>query len=264
VSPYGIAVDGNGRIWLGNYTCPGVLRFDPGSETFERVPVELGLGATRGVAVSLEGHAYFAHHTKTCITGRSLTRVDVDTLETSVFRLKPEGTIAGPVGVAFDFVGQLWTVNECTHDVTRINVSDPDTPYIDGTFPVGQGPYTYSDMSGYNLHTYTAPNGSYRFTMPAPGDEKHATYWQFIDVEGSFPSGTYLKLRFRAATHMDALALTPWSDFHGPFPPQTFPYDLTALPDLVGELLEVDLHLFCQEPGVTPRISKVVFQYTMD
>ncbi|MCK4491376.1 MAG: hypothetical protein KAU03_02050, partial [Candidatus Altiarchaeales archaeon] len=53
-----------------------------------------------------------------------------------------------PLGVAVDFDGFIWTVNYVSDDATKLNAS---TGEIVCTADVGDGPYCYSDMTGFNL-----------------------------------------------------------------------------------------------------------------
>ena len=62
-----------------------------------------------------------------------------------------------------DFFGNIWGVNRQTDNASRIN---PETGVME-VFPVGYGPYTYSDFTGFSLRTFTAPRGSsiYGFSL---------------------------------------------------------------------------------------------------
>ncbi len=249
VEPYGIAVDAGGDIWMGNSQCEDVLRFHPATETFTKVPVNQGLGYTRGVAASQEGQVWIAHHTfGTCEPGRHVSRIDIATNGVTSFAL--DGDTTGPVGVALDFDGHLWAVNQCTSSATKLVAA---TGQVLGTYPVGQHPYTYSDMTGYALHSFTNPTGYYRHLFGGWGIR---VLWTALIVDATLPAGTYIKVRVRGGISMEETLAATWSPFFGPFPPEQFPLDLTPL-ELSGHYLQVELSLFSEENGQTPLIKGI-------
>ncbi len=147
-SLYGIAVDLQGRIWCGDNSRGGVLRFDPGTSHWESFGDDEGAG--RGVAADAAGHIWVAD------SGRALLlKFDGATGEI-VGRFETGGI--GPVGVAIDSEQFVWVVNQGTDTAARI---EPRRGSIVGAYPVGRGPYTYSDMTGYALNTFVATRGMY-------------------------------------------------------------------------------------------------------
>jgi DNA-binding beta-propeller fold protein YncE len=58
------------------------------------------------------------------------------------------------VGAAVDQAGHVWVVSQGGSRAYRI---DSETFAI-SEFPVGSGPYTYSDMTGYALSAAGTPN----------------------------------------------------------------------------------------------------------
>ncbi|MFH1435613.1 MAG: hypothetical protein ABIJ56_07835 [Pseudomonadota bacterium] len=133
---YGISVDARGRIWTAGMGC--VNRFDPASETNQTL--RLGTQFNRGIAVDNEGSVWAAE------TTGNVVEVDEDTVTLiNQFHVGPEAV----VGVAVDFFGYIWAVSQGGNAALKI---DPDT-YTVESFPVGSGPYTYSDMTGFQLST---------------------------------------------------------------------------------------------------------------
>ena len=53
------------------------------------------------------------------------------------------------VGVAVDFEGYVWAVSQGGNATYKV---DPNTNEFE-TIAIGQGPYTYSDMTGMQLQT---------------------------------------------------------------------------------------------------------------
>jgi streptogramin lyase len=140
---YGIAVDAQDRVWTSGRLPTGgscVNRLDP--DTDERVTYNgAGFGAFfRGLAVDNLGSVWVAD------TGGDLLRIDEATVAL-VHRFH-----AGPssvVGVAVDYQDQIWAISEGGNAALRI---DPESYEVE-SFRVGLGPYTYSDMTGFQLRT---------------------------------------------------------------------------------------------------------------
>lgn len=258
---YGVVVDMAGRVWLGNAQCAFVYRFDPESETWAQFPVDVaGLGYTRGIAADRDGHIVVAHHEWTCVKGRSLSVLDAETGAVTRTIALAEGGVTGPVGVAFDARGFAWAVNQCTNEATKVDLTTGEVVLRQ---PVGNAPYTYSDMTGYNLRTFVVPSGYYRHVFA--GWPQQGTDWRKVDVEAYLPSGAYLDLRVRSAPSVAQLQQAEWSPFLGPFPPARLPYDLSAVPGGVpGDFLEVDVWLFsaAARPEDPPRLEAMQVTYS--
>jgi hypothetical protein len=256
---YGIVVDVYGRVWLANSECGYVYRFDPATAQWRSITIDTAThGYTRGIAANKDGQILVGHHSWTCSLGRSATVIDA--ASGNIIRniaLAGSGVV-GTVGVAYDYQGYAWAVNQCTSNATKF---DPATGTVILTQPVGTGPYTYSDMTGYNLHVFTAPNGFYRHTVA--GWPQYGTRWVSLNVNADVPANTYMDLRLRAAPTVSTLRTRPWSRFLGPFPPASFPYDLQAVPGgLTGDYLEVELWMFSRQTGTTPTVWGIDVQYT--
>jgi len=146
---YGISVDAENRVWTsGKLTVGGscVNRFDPSqpegsrSTTFRTSPITDFL---RGLAVDRNGNVWVAN------TGGDVLQVSQS--DVTLLHRIPTGC-SEVVGVAIDFADNVWAVSQGSNKAIKITpVWDPE-PMVE-TFPVGQGPYTYSDMTGYQLRT---------------------------------------------------------------------------------------------------------------
>jgi len=254
---YGIAVDVNGKVWIANSHQNGrVYKFDPTKEQFTYVDTNWNYGYTRGLAASSDGYLYVGHHTWTCANGRWITKIDVNLDQVvSVFATQGSG-ITGPTGVALDYDGFVWAINQCTNSVTKINAKTGD---VIGSYPVGSAPYTYSDMTGYSLHNYTSPQGYYQHTIP--GGAVGATKWTLLHVDANYQGKSTIKVRLRSADTVQGLAGATWLGPYGPFPPNTFPMDLKSIPELVGKYLQVELILLPDADGNAPLIKSLKVQY---
>jgi hypothetical protein len=144
---YGISVDSRGRIWTSGHTWTEttqgscVNRLDP--TTGEQVTYQVdGVGVFyRGIAVDNVGSVWVAETAGNVIQIREddVTPVNV------VSGIAP----AQVIGVAIDYQHNVWAVSQGGDMVVKIN---PAT-YEFEQFPIGRSPYTYSDMTGYQLRT---------------------------------------------------------------------------------------------------------------
>ena len=257
MATYGIAVDLNNKVWIANsHENNRVYKFDPDTESFTWVEVNWAYGYTRGLATSADGYLYVGHHTWTCSNGRHVTKIDVNTDQVVAVFATQESGVSGPTGVALDYDGHLWAINQCTNSVTKF---DEDTGQILGTFPVGSAPYTYSDMTGYSVQSYTAPEGFYRHVIP--GGPAGATDWVTLDLEVTFQGSSHIKVRVRAADAVPDLPSSDWQGPYGPFPPNALPLDLTPLSEMTGKYLEVEVQLVIGEEGKKPLLKGIKAQY---
>jgi hypothetical protein len=135
---YGISVDKWGRIWTAGLGC--VNRFDPVTGTSQTLHFPIATNFNRGIAVDNNGYVWAA------VTSGNVVQVTEDTVElVNEFHVGP----ADVVGVAVDFQGYIWAVSQGGNEALKI---DPLT-YDVQECPVGRGPYTYSDMTGFQLNT---------------------------------------------------------------------------------------------------------------
>ncbi|MBN1769712.1 MAG: hypothetical protein JXB32_00505 [Deltaproteobacteria bacterium] len=139
---YGIAVDAFDRVWTSGKTMTGscVNRLNP--STGENVTYT-SPGLTkfyRGIAVDNAGSVWVASTTGSVVQVR-----EADVTFVHEQHVGPEAV----VGVAIDFEGNVWAVSQGGNAALKMH---PAT-YAVESFAVGTGPYTYSDMTGYQLRT---------------------------------------------------------------------------------------------------------------
>ena len=249
---YGVAVDSNDRVWVGGYPCEAAYRFDPDSESWLTVQLPRGTGVGRGIAVSRDGWVYQGH---------SWTTDNYLVAKVSRFRIEDGSQIQvwdlpgnqGTIGVGLDFQENVWAINEASSNATRINT---ETGAMD-SFPTGQGPYTYSDFTGYQLRTFTAAMGSYTTMTEACQTQGVAGQWQTLSWEADTPPGTAVQVQVRTAEHVNQLA---GAEYYGPW--NRSPVDLHAagVPD--GNVIEIYVQLSTEEDGLTPRLWSVDVSWT--
>ncbi len=249
-SPYGINVDAFGKIWTANYGNGSVAwRYDPVADNWKSVNTLMN---PRGIAGSADGYVYVANDQDS-----SIARINATTLVN-------EGQISlganrAPVGIALDDDGFVWAVNQGTGTASKV---DPKAGMVVGEYPVGNSPYTYSDMTGYTLHHFTAPKGQITVILAGNGKANPLTgalannVWQSLDIDAIVPPQTSLLLRYRAANSGLALATTPWS-VQVAVPPTSLPVDLTLGGAPIGLLLQVELQLVSSDQKSTPTVKSL-------
>ena len=131
---YGMTVDQEGRVWTCDYT---TARFDP--DTAQWDVVNLGGGGGSGCMVDAEGVLW--------VGGDVLTGVDTETLDiVATHNIGGGGGWTYLKGISIDFQGYVWAVTMNT-EAYRV---DPDSGEYE-TYSGLNGPYTYSDMTGFAL-----------------------------------------------------------------------------------------------------------------
>ncbi len=250
--PYGINLDYKGRVWIGNCCCWHVgYRFDPETQQWAAAQMQ---ARPRGVAGSSDGTVYIANDQSS-----KVAIVDADTAQTTGYMDLGGGRF--PIGMAIDFSGYIWAVNQSASSASKV---DPETNQVVCEVPVGGSPYTYSDMTGYALHTFTAPQGNYSHLFG--GWEGFRVKWLsiYVDFEVGDPEFCFIKVRLRTADDEETLADTPWQGYFGPFPPEMFPLDLSTLPEMEGKLLEVEVTLFSESKTCTPLVKSIEAKFASE
>ncbi len=251
---YGINVDANGNVWMGQYSNGSVAKFTTANQSFTNISVG---GCPRGMAGSVDGFMYTGLG---CGGNHSVVKIDVNTHAVSSLDTNgPNGGGVQPIGVALDSEGFVWAVNYQTSNASKI---DPVTGQVNGPYPVGANPYTYSDMTGYALHNFTAPQGHY--TTDFGGWEEIRVKWEALYVDADMPENSHLKLEVRTAETYEELEEVPWQGLFGPYPPELFPLDLAALPNMEGKILQVKVWLFSADKLSTPVVKAIKAKFASE
>jgi streptogramin lyase len=224
---YGIAVDVNGRIWLGGWDCNTAIRYDPATDEFGTIEFAgLGRGpTTRGIAPDMDGNVWVAH------TEGWVTKFDGDTMDEirpfAIEHHSPGEAVNNTIGVGIDRYGACWVVSRndlyAHGTVTRILPDDSQEGW-----PGGLMPYTYSDFTGFGLFTVVRPTGWYNVIVSAcedndPEPPDTTTDWELLDWQETEPPGTSVRVRFKVGDDLDTLDEQQW---WGPY--DVPPVDLAA------------------------------------
>ncbi|MGZ3450824.1 MAG: hypothetical protein ACXVEF_14575 [Polyangiales bacterium] len=238
---YGISVDSKGRVfvagWEGTVGC--VARYTPKAGKWDK----MNAGTQgRGIAVDGKGMVWFAD------TGFGIHQVDADTL--ALVKDIPLATTKSFVGMAIDFDGMIWAINQGGSEAFKI---DPKT-YATAQVPVGNGPYTYSDMTGYQLRAAAAPFGKYRHVFKGCGPTAR---WLSLNFKADVPTGTTVTIRARVSKDLPGLTAAAWTVV-GKMPSDVAPIDLMGkLGDQRGMYLEVEFLLESISASTTPILSSI-------
>ena len=156
---YGLTIDANKRIWTSGYSADYmsdcVARFNPATNELvsnvitEQKPFSWG-NWLRGLSVGIgqsAGYVWIAQ------TNGTLHKIDMNTLEkTAAFDIESSLFVDGAqkshlIGTAIDFDGYIWAISQVGDTAYKINPSDGSYEKV----KIGDGPYTYSDMTGIQL-----------------------------------------------------------------------------------------------------------------
>jgi streptogramin lyase len=139
---YGFTIDTRGRPWIVSSHMGGLVRFDPDTGVFDRVPDRLGIGMQEDD----EGRVWIVGYPW---GSPAVYAYDRDTMQL-VDTIATPGVGSGR-GLSLDYFGKILVVGSAT--VGRI---DPETGDI-ATYDGLDSAYTYSDMTGWALKNVTFP-----------------------------------------------------------------------------------------------------------
>jgi len=241
-SSYGLTVDAEGRPWIGGT----LARFDPGSETWASPG---GIGEGLCVAADAAGNVWTASR------WGHVYKVDVEDLTFETIE-----TGGNEYGWAVDFDGFAWGINIYDNSATVI---DPDTNEFETVTPPFVFPYSYSDMTGFQLVNATNPVGVW--THVFEGCEAGGVAWTTLSFDADAPVGTSVAVRVRTADTLVGLATAPWLPV-ATVPDDVSPVDLAAAMDAAGigsaGLLEVEVTLRSIDRDANPRVRSVGVEHT--
>ncbi len=236
-SSYGLTVDGEGRPWIG-----GTLAvFDPETEEWASPP---GLGEGLCVAADASGHVW------TSSRWGHVHKIDAETLEHETIE-----TGGSEYGWAVDFDGYAWGININHESATVI---DPETNEFETVTPPFVFPYSYSDMTGFQLVNATNPIGVWSHVFE--GCDAGDVAWTSLSFDADAPVGSSVSLRVRTAATLPDLAGAAWIPV-ATIPDAVSPVDLAAALGDAGvapaALLEVEVTLRSVDREAAPRLRSV-------
>ncbi|MCA9564805.1 MAG: hypothetical protein KC561_15015, partial [Myxococcales bacterium] len=228
--PYGIAIDELSNVWIGNWECGNVARFRSSDRAFDAyAPEEPELERIRGVALDGQGSLWAV-----ASDSNLLARFDISEGEWATF-----STCISPMGVGIASNETVWV--PCWNG--EVWSFDLDGQYLD-TVLAGINPESYSDMTGFQLRTFTARRGFWVDTFDCGRAD---CSFDAIDWDAVLPDGTYVLGRVSVSSDGDVFSV--------PVEVTEVPADLSGLP--VGRYLRVELTVGTQSVDSTPRVRAV-------
>ncbi|HBU48371.1 MAG TPA: hypothetical protein DEB46_08680 [Myxococcales bacterium] len=192
---YGISVDPDGNVWIANSWCYQLSKFNPNTQRWtnfsEPVP--------RGVAVTSEGILYATNWNNSQV-------VKYDTRTNRKLGNYSLPNTRGPIGVSLGDDGNLWTINYYSWNATKFSQSGGFIRHAG----VGRYPYTYSDMTGAALRTFTISSGTMtrRWDTGFANSRVHKVAWEAV-----IPDGGSIKIRARAGNTEAAVQDARWTQW---------------------------------------------------
>jgi|GEM_PF-1360182 len=247
---YGIGVDPNtGEIWVTQYTGNRIFKLTPAGELIGSYAHGNNVGM--GLAVDAYQNVWIAH-------GGSAS---------SIGHLKTDGTYVGnvplpgngPIGVAIDKDGKVWTACINTNNAVRIDPNAGGTGGGGNTIGAvdmnidlggGAGPYTYSDMTGFVVINATVPSGSW--TVLHDG-QVAGRKWGKITWNAETPDMTGVRVEARASDDALALALLPFVEVGNG--------EEFCCAGVTGRYVEIRTTLF---RGITVNETPVLYDLTIE
>ncbi len=196
-TPYGIVVDKQGIVWVASYEQSVLVRFDPATNKYTH---HKGNGANgRGVGVDRDGNIWVAYSGNNWVDkfdskGKYLASTNLASYGGS-----------GPIGIGVDSEGYVWATCNASNNTIKIDSSAK----VVGVYKVGAGPYTYSDMTGFNLQNFTAHEGIW--TVTYDGGKEECT-WSKVSWLANEPDKTGIKVKVKGANQVEELASKPFVD----------------------------------------------------
>ncbi|GAB4206669.1 MAG: hypothetical protein OHK0013_23580 [Sandaracinaceae bacterium] len=240
-SHYGIAADGAGRTWSGGWIGGGPLHSINRTTlavTNTSIPDSI-TAVTVHPDGSVWGTAYGANRIYAWdpATGRQRCMTAI-----------PAGTGNNPHGIAVDRMGRIWAPNRYGG---YVNVYNPTTcaPIASYVVAAGQELYSYSDMTGHLLRTFTAPEGHWYQVF----DSGYAdAYWNEVSWVADVPPDSAVEVSVRAS---DSPTDFSGSVVCGPY--TSSPADISGCGLGRHRYLQLDVVLRSRRSGARPIVYRV-------
>jgi hypothetical protein len=243
---YGIAADQDGNVWLGGGNC--VARYQPATGTWTTLSV--GTDNYGGIAADGAGSIWAA--------GRNYGAIRIDAATLVMMQGVP--TSGGCKGMAVDFQRNIWCVSQSASTAYKIN---PNTLTAQG-YPTGPSPYTYSDMTGFQLQNVAPPLGYFRPIVRGCGPQQE---WQQLLWEAVTGPDTFVRFRARTANSETDLAAAPWV-LIARQPSDGSPADLKAILEAASPgsskamFLQLEITLGSEVSGTSPTLKSLTVRGT--
>ncbi|MFH1434400.1 MAG: hypothetical protein ABIJ56_01665 [Pseudomonadota bacterium] len=244
--PYGIGIDMADRVWVGMLTGSGACRYNPDDGSW--FLVNLG-GSGRGISVDPDNVMWVTNYDTF-----QLHRFNADD-GTGLATYNLTGSPPA-VGVGVDRLGKIWALDQGSNSIDRF---DPGTGTFDfpGGFPVGGGPYTYSDFLGFQ-RWLMMPIGIWIRTFERC-DENDEDRWENVTWDMETPADSHVSIIARSASELSAILTAPEVTIASIGPDEDTgsrsiedAFETAGVP--LGKYLEITVIM---EPGIIETVSPV-------
>lgn len=253
---YGVALDRDGTVWVGNGTSNQVTKIAKNQNGFEIGSFGVGLNQqgqpnryVRGVAVTpQDNHVWTANS-----DSDNVTRLDNSGAVQQVIELGTDGD--DPRGIAVDSLGKVWVTCYQSHTAKRI---DPATGLVDLTIDLdlpNNSPYPYNTtgMTGVQSHLATGVGAwSVVHDSGRIGQDWATVVWNTESPCAEAGPDSRIVVDVRAAPHEAALNSYPY---------KTVPvsgYPMVDADAVVGRFVQVRVRFEGYRPGTSPTAAPVL------
>ena len=239
---YGITIDKYGKVWTTELHGNRFSAFNPSDPTGTlTVFNQTGHSGAQGVASDNRGNIFIAGNIWGNTVGEYRQQFDVDGNFIGVEFVKNHAVQNGPTGVAVDATGKVWASNRGSNSVSRI---DPITEVVNH-FPVGSGPYNYSDMTGSVVRNITEKTGTWEATFNSEEDNYS---WSKVNwrLKEALPAETTLKVFAKVANSEINLAAQAYVEIQSGQPI-----------NLIGKFLKIKVELATDNLTKTPEVIEI-------
>ncbi len=233
----GLAVDADGRIWMGGT----VARYSEVSDEWDLPDPSIEGG---GIACDSQGDAFVGE--LGAVGGP--WRVAGGTLQG---RQLAAG-VGGGHAWAVDFDGFVWAIGG-----GQAWIYDPKTLALDGALDDLPGVDTTSDLTGFQFRAIAGPMGSLPVVFEAPPDCENVD-WDVLRWEADVPEMASIEFAIRTADDLAGLAAA-WPVVRAGVPPVVAPIDLRSAMAMQGRLLSVGITL--RGPGDPPVLRTLTVSF---
>ncbi len=230
-NPYGIMIDGDGDVWVTNFTCNNLVRYRPRDDAFQTYALPT-FDRLRGLAVDADDNIWVASY-----GSDTVSRFDPST-ESFV------GTYPvcdAPIGIGMTTDRHAWVVCYGDDAVQQLSYDGQ----LRATVPVGRAPYAFGDITGFQLRNFNSRRG--RWTVTFDCGRAQCSYGD-IDYAADVPEIGEIQVRARVSNDNES-----WSPWAGPF--LTIPASLGGLPP--GQFLQIELMLRTSDRALSPFVDEV-------
>jgi streptogramin lyase len=247
-SGYGIAIDKYGKVWTTEYG-QRFSTFDPTDPVGTlKVFTQTASFNAQGITTNKDGDIFIAGSLSGNTVGHYKQVFDNAGAFTGVSFVANYTVGRAPTGVAVDANGSVWATNQGSNSASRITLNADPALAVIATFPVGLGPYNYSDMTGSVFTLVTAkPFGYWEPLVDSKraGFKWKKVYWQ---LKYALKEGAVVKFSVKASDDKLALNGMEYVEINND----------TDLTNIVGRYLRLKIYLEANQRPDSPIITKIL------